>query len=652
MGARVLFRDSQGRDGQYLLVPGQPCYVGRSLDCAVRTDDAMVSRKHSLIQIDNGKYVVEDLGSSNGTHVNDTKVVKQVLKHNDVVRCGSLWLRYVEDGPIVSPPKIPGQRNSYPPSPPPGRVASAPPTNKRRGTAKLEVKNPTATPALHASQFPESAGRPPTRAPAASTAAPRNDSKSELQRGSQTSAKRDRQEDITKDVSKDIAATEAIRYREKLEVLQETYDKEAADSKRLRAEIATLQERLAKAKTTIADKDEQVEMHGHVADEVRAELSQVKATLADSKSLVKEKTEDVESRDRQLERLRGDVKRIKKDLQDAKRELTEVSRVKDEGWRKLNEQLAEIEHLREIINEQEQMVEERRIGLVSQDEALKEVRGDKEKYLREAAALRAEMGEQKAEAARAKAQIEALADENKRISEMLLERQSDEAVAQNAEKLMNELRDVRVSHKRLEADSERVELLYNQSVENIERLESEVARLSVTLKDAEEQAAKSEAASRVVEEQKNRLVLALQKAEGLAEKATSRADSVVEDEEDRNELREKVEELTESLTHAQKEIEELRQAADTVGDSEPREQPQTGGLPKELANKAEEVYDDINDVLSEIRNNVILVHGEFSSAGAHVPEQSAQVIEDALIALKNNATHAKDTLRGLRELLE
>ncbi|HEU5059920.1 MAG TPA: FHA domain-containing protein, partial [Kofleriaceae bacterium] len=102
MGARVLFRDSQGRDGQVDLTPSAPLYVGRALDCAIRTDDAMVSRKHSMIRMENGRFFVEDLGSSNGTHVNDVRVTKHLLNHNDVVRCGSLWLRYVEDGPVAA----------------------------------------------------------------------------------------------------------------------------------------------------------------------------------------------------------------------------------------------------------------------------------------------------------------------------------------------------------------------------------------------------------------------------------------------------------------------------------------------------------------------------------------------------------------------
>jgi predicted component of type VI protein secretion system len=107
MSARVLFRDAQGRDGAVDL-GDEPVYIGRAVECAIRTDDAMVSRRHSLVRFDQGKYWVEDLGSSNGTHVNDVRVQKQLLSHNDVVRCGSLWLRYIEVTPALPATVLPG----------------------------------------------------------------------------------------------------------------------------------------------------------------------------------------------------------------------------------------------------------------------------------------------------------------------------------------------------------------------------------------------------------------------------------------------------------------------------------------------------------------------------------------------------------------
>jgi hypothetical protein len=109
MLARLIYRDSQGREGAVDLDEGIVCHIGRALECGVRTDDALVSRRHSRIWVEGGHFVIEDLGSANGTYVNDLRMAKQVLRHNDVVRCGSLWLRFLEDAPLgrVVPPLAP-----------------------------------------------------------------------------------------------------------------------------------------------------------------------------------------------------------------------------------------------------------------------------------------------------------------------------------------------------------------------------------------------------------------------------------------------------------------------------------------------------------------------------------------------------------------
>src|SRR5882724_10404036 len=96
--ARLLFRDSQGREGTVELSPSEIVYVGRGLECAIRTDDGMVSRRHAQFRMENGRFSVEDLGSSNGTHINNIRVQKQSLNHTDVVQCGSLVIRFIDEG--------------------------------------------------------------------------------------------------------------------------------------------------------------------------------------------------------------------------------------------------------------------------------------------------------------------------------------------------------------------------------------------------------------------------------------------------------------------------------------------------------------------------------------------------------------------------
>ena len=53
---------------------GQSVYVGRSNKCLVRFDTSDISNKHLRIGYENGEFWVEDLGSTNGTFVNDRQI--------------------------------------------------------------------------------------------------------------------------------------------------------------------------------------------------------------------------------------------------------------------------------------------------------------------------------------------------------------------------------------------------------------------------------------------------------------------------------------------------------------------------------------------------------------------------------------------------
>src|SRR5688572_4416111 len=103
--ARLIFRDSQGREGTVELSPTDTVYVGRGLECAIRTDDGMVSRRHAQFRNENGRFVVEDLGSANGTHLNNVRVQKQALGHTDIIQCGSLVIRFLDEGGVSVNPQ-------------------------------------------------------------------------------------------------------------------------------------------------------------------------------------------------------------------------------------------------------------------------------------------------------------------------------------------------------------------------------------------------------------------------------------------------------------------------------------------------------------------------------------------------------------------
>jgi hypothetical protein len=101
--ARLLWRDAQGIEGSIDLASTE-IRIGRAMDCAIRTDDAMVSRHHSRVFWGGGGYILEDLQSANGVYFQEQRVQSHMFKHGDAVRCGSLWLRFVDAGQAAPGP--------------------------------------------------------------------------------------------------------------------------------------------------------------------------------------------------------------------------------------------------------------------------------------------------------------------------------------------------------------------------------------------------------------------------------------------------------------------------------------------------------------------------------------------------------------------
>ena len=63
--------------------------VGRSPEADVYLDNPGVSREHMKIErTPGGYYAVQDLGSANGTFINDVQVQREYLTNNDVIRLG------------------------------------------------------------------------------------------------------------------------------------------------------------------------------------------------------------------------------------------------------------------------------------------------------------------------------------------------------------------------------------------------------------------------------------------------------------------------------------------------------------------------------------------------------------------------------------
>lgn len=92
--AKVLAIDTGSQAGTRLALVDE-FRIGRSADCALILDDDYASGDHaSLARRANGDWVVTDLGSTNGTFVNEVRVVTPtVVTASDSLRIGRTQMR-------------------------------------------------------------------------------------------------------------------------------------------------------------------------------------------------------------------------------------------------------------------------------------------------------------------------------------------------------------------------------------------------------------------------------------------------------------------------------------------------------------------------------------------------------------------------------
>lgn len=72
--------------------------LGRSPDATIRLNDAGISRQHATIRRDGDLYWVSDLGSANGSFVNDVAVTTaRALRHGDSIQLGTCLFIFEND---------------------------------------------------------------------------------------------------------------------------------------------------------------------------------------------------------------------------------------------------------------------------------------------------------------------------------------------------------------------------------------------------------------------------------------------------------------------------------------------------------------------------------------------------------------------------
>ena len=67
--------------------------LGRAPGCQIVFDDDTVSRRHAELRGVDGRWILRDLGSSNGTWVNGREVIEAEVLPGDTIQLGGLAIR-------------------------------------------------------------------------------------------------------------------------------------------------------------------------------------------------------------------------------------------------------------------------------------------------------------------------------------------------------------------------------------------------------------------------------------------------------------------------------------------------------------------------------------------------------------------------------
>ena len=81
-------------DGRRVGIADDIVTIGRLPECAIVLTDPNASRRHAQIRRDGDTVVLVDLGSTNGTKVNGTRVREQRLTDGDTITIGTTTMRF------------------------------------------------------------------------------------------------------------------------------------------------------------------------------------------------------------------------------------------------------------------------------------------------------------------------------------------------------------------------------------------------------------------------------------------------------------------------------------------------------------------------------------------------------------------------------
>lgn len=94
-GPALVVRSGGGRAGETFYPTAERTTIGRSPECEIFLDDVTVSRRHAVLIAQDGRFVIEDQGSLNGTFLNRHRIESGELADGDELQIGKYRLTFL-----------------------------------------------------------------------------------------------------------------------------------------------------------------------------------------------------------------------------------------------------------------------------------------------------------------------------------------------------------------------------------------------------------------------------------------------------------------------------------------------------------------------------------------------------------------------------
>lgn len=101
-GSGLLVVRSGAQTGEHFTLNTPIVSIGRHPESTICLDDFTVSRRHAEVHHVDGAYEVRDLGSLNGTYVNQERVEERQLLHGDELQVGKFRMVFFDGAEVSS----------------------------------------------------------------------------------------------------------------------------------------------------------------------------------------------------------------------------------------------------------------------------------------------------------------------------------------------------------------------------------------------------------------------------------------------------------------------------------------------------------------------------------------------------------------------